>query len=145
MNKIEMGKKYRTRDGREARVLCTDRKDDKHPVVAMIGNSAPPRTEQVVTLSATGGYISDGRPSEIDLIEVSPYEHLKIDDLVVVWDDSICRTATMLRRHFAGINELGRPTTWLNGRTSHTASSVTAWGNCIAFDAGIHAHIGKGD
>jgi hypothetical protein len=34
---ISMDKKYRTRDGREVRLLCVDGPDDKRPVVGVLG------------------------------------------------------------------------------------------------------------
>lgn len=40
--KIDMNKQYRTRDGREVRVLCTDADGEKCPVIALVG------TERIV-------------------------------------------------------------------------------------------------
>jgi len=37
-NPVSMDKKYKTRDGRDVRVLCVDASDDNYPVVALIGN-----------------------------------------------------------------------------------------------------------
>ena len=34
--KLEVGKKYRTRDGRIARIICTDRNSEYYPVIALI-------------------------------------------------------------------------------------------------------------
>lgn len=62
--KIEMGKQYKTRDGREVRVLCVDREHCLYTVVALVSNV-------VVTYTADGHQFS-GQDSAVDLIEVKP-------------------------------------------------------------------------
>ncbi|MDO4673329.1 MAG: hypothetical protein Q4A76_10490 [Porphyromonadaceae bacterium] len=46
--------------------------------------------------------------------EPSPYEDWKIDDKIEVSDDGEC----WYRRHFAGVNENGKPMVWGDGATS---------------------------
>ena len=67
--KIEMGKKYRTRDGREVRVLSVDLKGDD-PVVAAVTSSAESAQEYLLTFQSNGRYHPDIRQSHNDLIEV---------------------------------------------------------------------------
>ena len=58
---IDINKKYRTRDGREARVICTDVPGDQ-PVIALhaAGN--------VTYHNADGHWLFDGAVSDKDLI-----------------------------------------------------------------------------
>jgi hypothetical protein len=64
-----------------------------------------------------------------DLIEVSPYADFKIDDKVLVWENSsICPVKR--RGHFAGVSEDGKPTIWDMGRTSFTETNKVTWDNC---------------
>ena len=78
---IEMNKKYRTRDGREVRVLCVDNDNDKFPVIAVIPKNTP------YIFTKEGRFYSDKENTELDLIEVSLYDHIKKGDVVLVWDE----------------------------------------------------------
>jgi hypothetical protein len=62
--KIEMGKEYVTRDGRKARVLCVDRKE-QHPVLALIDSDG---RESAACYRADGFYYTNGTPSDLDLL-----------------------------------------------------------------------------
>lgn len=78
-------------------------------------------------------------PSDNDLIEVSPYDHIKIDDKVLVWNEDENDYYTVnnkTNRYFAGINEEGRPLTWDNGRTSFTSHYKEGWDNCELYEEG---------
>lgn len=67
---ISMDKEYRTRDGREVRVLCVDRKeDDGYSVVALIVLRSGRESIEIFDLD--GMYVR-GRESVNDLIEVKP-------------------------------------------------------------------------
>lgn len=114
---IEMGKKYRTRDGREVRVLCTDANHKIYPIVALMERDGV----DVVNRYTLCGQYSAGAESHLDLIEVSPFEDFKIDDPVMVRhrDDGIWH-----RRHFAGIDEHGRALVWSYGATSWSHDHV---------------------
>lgn len=62
-NKISMDKKYRTRDGREVRLLCIDGPDSNSPVIGIVGC-------QIVTWRINGRWGSLTQAS--DLFEVVP-------------------------------------------------------------------------
>lgn len=108
---ISMDKKYRYRNGEEARILCVDRPEGGL-------NNTP-----VASMDVKSGYIychySDGtsedKKPERDLIEISPYDHINIDDKVLVWRKS---STSKVRGHFAGVSDEGLPLVWLYGRTS---------------------------
>jgi len=117
--KIEINKKYRTRDGRQVEILKTDFRS-KYPVIAIIDN------EEIEQYSESGQCWLFG--GEYDLIEVGKYDHIKIDDNVVVWSFA----NDYHRRHFAGISEQGWPITWDAGRTSFTnTGAISIWQNCM--------------
>lgn len=59
---ISMDKKYRTRDGRDVRLLCVDGPDPKYPVVAVVG-------EDIYCWKPCGTYYASGTASVLDLIE----------------------------------------------------------------------------
>lgn len=66
--------------------------------------------------------------NKFNLQKIGKYDHLKIDDRVIVWDkyDKNIRW----KRYFAGINEDGRPLAWDDGRTSWNADGMSSWDNC---------------
>lgn len=78
MNKIDLNKKYRTRDGRAVRVLCVDRGDNAKVfpfrVVALVdeGNGF----EQVFTFDEFGRSRSSDDP--LDLVELPPRIQRKV-------------------------------------------------------------------
>lgn len=59
--KISMDKKYRTRDGRDVRLLCVDG-PDLWPVVGMVNGT-------LIQWSNVGGYCGTGDSHHTDLIE----------------------------------------------------------------------------
>lgn len=121
MPKISMEKKYRTRDGKPARVLCVDSGFKDHPVIAIIsGNFIHSFTED-------GFLHKDKCHYDIDLIEDTPYADFKIDEPVMVKD---AINQTWLRGHFAGVNSNGSPTVWAGGGTSWTACFTQYWEEC---------------
>jgi len=61
---ITMDKKYRTRDGQDARILCTDRLG-AYPVVGLIG-------ERVQSWTGNGRAHIDIEQADTDIIEVVP-------------------------------------------------------------------------
>ena len=73
-----------------------------------------------------------------DLIEKPKYNHIKLDNQVVVWNNNDHEKYFM---HFAGINEkTGKAFTFINGQTSWSATSVEVnspldllieWDNCL--------------
>jgi hypothetical protein len=72
MNTISMDKKYKTRDGRDVRVLCVDRTHPRYPVIALIFDTDG--VEEYSAFSSTGGFHGNGHESDSDLIE-QPKEH----------------------------------------------------------------------
>lgn len=127
---IDMNKKYRTRSGLPARVLCVDRIDE-FPIVYIVLYE---EREIVRTATITGKYTPTGVESSWDLIEITPYEDFKIDEPVMVRDFD---TGPWNRRHFAGVDEQGRAKTWDAGSTSWTVDNVgdyayatSTWNEC---------------
>ena len=67
---ISMDKEYRTRDGREVRLMCLDKKDEAgYSVVALI--TEPCGREMLGAFTSDGLYL-EGQKSSKDLIEVKP-------------------------------------------------------------------------
>ena len=66
---ISMDKEYRTRDGREVRVLCVDKRGSGYPVVALL--KSPNGRETIDTFSSCGMRIKTAELGS-DLIEVKP-------------------------------------------------------------------------
>ncbi len=115
---IDINKKYRTRDGQPVRVLCTDRAAS-NPVVVLLGDK-----QRVVAYDA-GGKLNGAGETGLDLIEIRPYDDLKIDDKVWAWGRP---------EHFAGVDARGFPTIWGGGKTSHTTP-------CSGRSSVAHAHF----
>lgn len=112
--KIEMGKKYRTRGGKEVRIYAVDA-GGEYPVHGAVWNGD---NWDNYSFSSTGEFIT-GEDNEDDLVEVGPYDHIKIDDKVIAWNDPDKSYGTARRRrYFAGVNEDGKPMVWTNGVTS---------------------------
>lgn len=70
MSQIEMGKKYKTRSGREARVLCIDFTGGPETVVACVKHSDG--LEWIHTYRSNGTYLPNNETSDLDLIEDKP-------------------------------------------------------------------------
>lgn len=120
---ISMDKKYRTRDGRNVRILCVDRKEDYYKVVAFITNKhGDSECEQVVSYGIKGNYYRDESETQYDLIEVSPYEDFKIDDKVLVSNTGIHWD----KRHFAGVDSSGKALFYPFGKSSYTCPQEEA-------------------
>lgn len=125
MNKISMDKKYRTRDGRDVRVLCTDFTNHEQ-VVALVAGVNSSR-ENLMTFDAYGKYASFEVETPFDLIEVTPYEDFKIDDKVLV---RRYESAKWTKRYFAGVDENGNPMTYGDGATSWSQHGTVSWKFC---------------
>jgi hypothetical protein len=125
--RIEMGKKYRTRDGREVRIYAVTHGGDQEVVGAVLNS---PGGWVIEEWSALGDYFHPPRAeSDLDLVEVGQYDHIKIDDKVLVWDDSFPAKS---RQYFAGVDGKGNPTTFNHGTTSWSRDNpnVVAWTHC---------------
>lgn len=113
---IEMGKKYRTRDGRDVRILCVDAPGG-YPVRGYLLS-----TGESGLWTSGGSWLPTGEPHSGDLIEISPYSDIAID--TPGWARS---GGKWWPRHFAGVFSSGEPMTWDNGATSHTTNDKSAW------------------
>ncbi len=116
-----MNKKYKTRSGLPVRVLCTDMKN-RYPVVAVRKSE---KEECSGMYTADGKFYEEGIHSEYDLIEVSPYEDFKVDDLCVVWDEE----SVKIFRYFSNVKK-GTAHCFDWGCTSYSAEGTTPWTNC---------------
>jgi hypothetical protein len=74
----------------------------------------------------TGKVLEGSR--DLDLFPYEPYADFKIDDKVYVKDTA--HQYQQICGHFAGVNENGQPTTFINGRTSFTGSEAVRWNFC---------------
>ena len=118
---VSMDKRYKTRDGRSVRIICTDMKGGEHCVVALVQEG---ECEDIGRYTAEGLFWSSNEESRHDLIEVSPYEDWKVDDLIVVKNNN---SDSWEYRHFAGTVN-GVPCAWDSGRTSYTSGGYyTLW------------------
>lgn len=122
---IEMGKKYRIREGSPIRILAVDL-DVKHPVVGYLSKFG------VLFFNKDGTY-SSGKQSSYDLIEVHPLEGVPVDTPIWIRDSL---AGGWVPRHFARIcKETGNVFTWANGTTSHSkddpalckGNATTSW------------------
>ena len=64
IQKAREGKPVCTRDGRKARIICFDLKNDEYPIVAAVGNDS----SETLFSYTTNGEIADGIESDKDLM-----------------------------------------------------------------------------
>ena len=121
---IEMDKKYKTRSGLPVRILCNDFKNETYTVIAAVYDKNT-GCESVISVSSTGSYIEE-EENPLDLIEVTPYDDFKEDDLCVVWNDN-----NHLKdfRYFSHV-ENGDAACFTCGYTSYTTKNTSIWPNC---------------
>jgi len=131
---ISMDKKYRTGDGSDVRILCTDK---KHPVYTVVALIKAENIDILETFTSEGKCFKNKSPSSYDLIELTPYDDFKIDDKVLVSNAST-NPKYMYKGYFAGVTKEGLPTTWVSGLTSFTADNSflnrIEWNYCIKFE-----------
>ena len=120
---IEMGKKYKTRSGLPVRILCNDFKNNTYTVIAAVYDQET-GCESTISVASTGSYIEEEENS-LDLIEVTPYDDFKEDDLCVVWEEKRLK----FFRYFSHV-ENGTAHCFAWGCTSYTAEETTIWANC---------------
>lgn len=139
MNKlITMKGKYRLRGttdkpGDPVQVLTVNRPDTRFPVVVMHADGG-------VYVRMADGSCTHGKNSELDLVEIGLYNHIQINDKVLVWNydqdkSDFDKSVHVFKGHFAGIDENGNPTTWRSGSTSWSVpsritKSRTWWNYC---------------
>lgn len=118
---ISMDKKYRTASGLRVKIysIGDELSDSEMPVHGAIEGDG------VNEWTAEGRYHPNwSEEHEFDLVEVSPLEHMKIDDKVLVRD---YLSHTWNRRHFFGISEDGKIITFADGRTSWSGLETKFW------------------
>ena len=103
---------HKTRDGRPARIICTDKQSSKTPVVALIkrGDGG----EDPIFLSSD--LQASGAGKEPFLTEKSIWEDVAVD--MPVWV-SHTYSPSYFEAHFAKYQD-GYVHIWVSGRTSHT-------------------------
>jgi len=117
---ISMDKTYKTRDGCDVRIACVNAGSNA-PVVAVVN-------DETVSYSANGRFFkSINHESVWDLIEVSPYADFTIDEPVMVR-----KFGGWVKRHFAGVTDMGSPKVWDAGFTSWTSEEQpnAFWSEC---------------
>ena len=119
-----MDKKYKTRSGLPVRILCNDLKYEGYTVIAAVYNPEA-GYESTMSVTNTGSYI-EGEENPLDLIEVTPYDDFKEDDLCVVWNGKDKKVF----RYFHKINSRGKAVCFCFGQTSFHTSDVTPWEFC---------------
>lgn len=113
---ISMDKKYKTKDGREVKILYTSLKGD-FPVIGVIN-------DRLFFYTKEGSNSSSYSINDI----VEPYTDFKIDDKVLVTNNY---STIKHKRHFAGVNSLGQPMAFMNGETSwSTMQPPCSWETC---------------
>ncbi len=121
---INLTDEYKTRSGHPVTVYATNLRG-KYPVLAVVHNTTGDKDLEIRCTKE--GLFYCEKITEYDLIKVSPYAHIKIDDKVLVGGAPEFKN----KRHFAGISDKGFPMTWEFGKTSWTGSYDTeTWSYC---------------
>lgn len=118
---ISMDKKYKTKSGIPVRILAVNIGGD-YPVVAVINEGAHQFT-------AEGLFFSGGGSDRKDLVEVTPYDDLEIDDKVIV----TFLDGTQRYSYFAGIED-DCPLVFTEGATSFTYTSRTICKHVVPYN-----------
>jgi hypothetical protein len=118
---IDMNKKYRTRDGRQVRILCIDGPKERFSVIAVVDG-------YLLHYAPCGTFYAPERDccSSLDLVEVSPWDDFKVDEPVMVRDGDLER---WVERHFAHTSD-GLAYTWADGGTSWSTCCKIGWLHC---------------
>jgi hypothetical protein len=122
---ISMDKKYKTLDGRDAKIIAICDNLDQ-PVIGIVdGHNA------ITQWTIDGRKWKGGFDRYLDLVEVSPYADFKVDDKVLVNDGE---DKCWYKRYFAGIDsDTGEALAFLDGKTSWGRSNSVSWANCISY------------
>lgn len=99
------GKPVCTRDGRKARIICFDLKNDEYPIVAAIGNDS----SETLFSYTTNGKIADGIESDKDLMLLPE----KKEGWVIIRKGDIYETEELARKAL------------INSRTAITIKKIT--------------------
>lgn len=128
MKKIEMGKKYKTKNGHDVEILKIGANLlEGRSVIVLIKR---PYQEDDVMIYFSDGKCFNNVDCGDDLIAVTPYDDFKIDDKVLVWDS--LNYDNKKKRHFAGVDKDGKPMTFPIGTTSFTYDNepLITWDFC---------------
>jgi len=121
-----MNKKYITRSGLPARVICTDYNGTSHiPLPVMCLVKQLDGKEALGYLNAQGRCGDGSTDTEYDLIEVTPWYDIKVDEPVI----ATRKDGSELRAHFAGIHN-GGPSIWEDGLTSWMTKTMAGVSSC---------------
>jgi len=134
MNKIDITKQYKTRSGLPVRIYAVDVKNTDDEIVH--GAYFENRSWFVASWNEYGIFNTiSTHQNFLDLIEVGKYDHINIDDKVLVWYDEsntkLIHNNEKFKGHFAGLTKDGKPKIWGSGATSFTAKSEKSY---IVFD-----------
>lgn len=69
MKPLDLTKPVQTRDGRPARIICTDRKSDHYPILALLMEDG---TEYTTSFTVDGECYQNGGENRTDLVNVPP-------------------------------------------------------------------------
>lgn len=105
-----------TNDGRLARILCTDRANPTHPVVALVASTVDGSESFVYLTKDLHSSSYKGAPF---LREYNPWEDVPVDTPVWVRYDAL--DGSYSPRHFAGYKD-GLVQVWMDGLTSHSSA-----------------------
>lgn len=128
-DKIDLKKKYRTRDGREVRVYATD----GIGTMCVHGATLDPDGWILRQWDAFGTLCPQLGQRDSDIVEAGPYGHIKIGDPVYVWDAG---DHSRRKGYFAGFKG-GTPCSFYEGNTEWSSGGdMTGWDYCeLAYDA----------
>lgn len=109
---VSMDKKYKTKSGKPARIISVNRFSNAgYTVVALIQGEL----EEAIETFTEDGYINrDKSGSEIDLVEIHPWDDIKINDPVI----AKIGDRKPFKAHFAGI---------INGHPSVYPNCCSSW------------------
>jgi hypothetical protein len=125
-NKIDINKQYKTRSGLPVRIYSVDGGGGYSIHGAYLSDDG----WNIESWDNDGNCYDDIGLDDLDLIEVGKYDHIKIDDKVLVWTNG--EEYNKRKCHFAGLSSDGknRPCVWDGRRTSFTEGNRVVFDNC---------------
>jgi hypothetical protein len=122
MKKVELGKKYKTNDGRSVELIAICDKLGK-PVIGIVDGHS-----EITQWSIDGRKWKEDTDVYLDLVEVAPYADFKVDDKVSVYH---ANTDSYTHYHFAGIDDNGNALVFANGESSWTTNGTVLYFNNV--------------
>ena len=111
------GRTYFTRDGKIARILCTNREGNDHPIVGLVYFPELNR-EELHSWNLDGTLLATGYESPYDLMPEDSWKELPIDQPVLFQTMS---DETWHKGHFAGVHNNHLPLVFIGGRSRWTS------------------------